>query len=1038
MAGNIKGITIEIGGDTSKLQNALKDVNSTSRDLNKQLRDVNKSLKFNPKNVEVAEQKQRTLANAIENTKKKLELLKTAQEQAKQALADGKIGQDQYDALTREVLKCENQLKSLQQQANKSAQELKKISDSAMKVSETTGKIGSKMTKAVTAPIVGMGALVTKFAADFDTAMVGVAKTVDMSDEEFQQMSNSIRQMAKEMPASAEEIAGVAEAAGQLGIKKENILDFTKTMIDMGETTNLTADEAANAFARFANITQLPQSEFKNLGSVVVDLGNNMATTEKEIVNMGMRLAGAGSQVGLTQAEIMGLAAAMSSVGIEAEAGGSAMSTTMSKINSAVVGSTAAYTAFNEEMKGVGVTYDDVARAVEQGGAALENMSKKTGYSTKGLKELTKEIGGGINTLNGFAMVAGMSADEFAKKWKEKPTEAITAFVKGLKKVQENGGDVTGTLKDLGINGLREVDTLKRLSGAGDLLGEAFQRSNQAFKENTALGNEAAKRYESFGAKLDIFKNKAKDAGISLGQALLPAVTKVVEGLGKLADKFSSMSPATQKVILVFAGLAAAIGPLLLVISKVAAVIGTVTGAMAIMAGGATAGATPAMIGLAGVMTKLGAVFTAIKGAVIAFAGTLGLPVAGVVAIGAAVAALVVVVVKHWDTIKAKTIEIFGAIKEFILKVWDGVSEAWSAYWQGVWDSISRLWKSFIQTVKPIWEPIKNVFKFLWEAIKEIFNIGWQLTSAPIKIAWQAFVALAKTIFEGLKQVFKTVWEAIKNITTTVWNAIKNFLTPIWNGIKSVATTVFNAIKSVITTIWNNVKSVTSNVWNSIKGVLSSIFNSIKSVASSAFNSIKSVITNVWNAVKSTTSSIWNGIKSVVTSIVNSMKGTITSVFNSIKSVTSSIWNGIKNAIATPINAVVGVVRNAITRMKSILNISLPTPRLKLPHPRVSGRFSLNPPQVPHFSIDWYDKGGIFSNPTIIGVGEKRPEFVGALDDLKGIVAEVIDTRMGKQQMATDTGFTITIQNMEVRNDSDIERIAQQLHRLMKKEQRGR
>ena len=202
-----------------------------------------------------------------------------------------------------------------------------------MAAGKTLNSAGDTMTKNVTVPLVALGTLSTKSAAEFDSAMVGVRKTTELTDSEFAAMTQSIRDMAKELPASAVEIAGVAEAAGQLGIEKENITDFARTMIDLGETTNLTADEAANAFARFANITQMPQSEFENLGSTVVQLGNNMATTEAEITVMGLRLAAAGKQVGLTEAEIMGLAAAMSSVGIEAQAGGSSMSQTMKRIN---------------------------------------------------------------------------------------------------------------------------------------------------------------------------------------------------------------------------------------------------------------------------------------------------------------------------------------------------------------------------------------------------------------------------------------------------------------------------------------------------------------------------------------------------------------------------------------------------------------------------------------------------------------------------------------------------------------------------------
>lgn len=1003
MAGNIKGITIEIGGDTTKLDKALKDVNKNSRDLNKELRDIEKSLKFNPGNTELVAQKQRVLAESVENTKKKLETLKTAQEQAKQALANGDIGQDEYDALTREILKTENQLKSLEAQANKTNQTLLGIRDASMKIGETTGKIGSTMTKTITAPLVAGAGVITKFAADFDTAMVGVAKTVDMTDQEFEAMSNSIREMAKEMPASAVEIAGVAEAAGQLGIQKENILGFTKSMIDLGETTNLTADEAATAFAKFANITQMPQTEFDKLGSVVVDLGNNMATTEKDIVSMGTRLAGTGNQVGLTEAEIMGLAAAMSSVGIEAEAGGSAMSTTMKKINSAVVGSSEKIKDFEQNISGAtGITVDEFCIAMNAGGKAAENMAQKLGITPKYAKELSKDLGDSINSLYDFSEVAGMSATEFSEKWRTKPTEALEAFVLGVQKVVESGGDVNGVLSNLGINGIRETDTLNRLAGAGDLLGSAFDIATGAFSENVALANEAEKRYESFGAKMDMFKNKLTDAGITIGTVLMPYIEKFVDGIGGLADKIAEADPVLVKIGVAVAAFAAAIGPVFIIISKIATVIGTVSGALAAM-GGATAGATPAMLGLA-------KVFGVIK---TAFIGLLGLIQAHpLVAIITAVATILIpLIIKNWST-----------IKEFLINTWNSIKESASAVWQSIVEFLSGIWEGISSAWSAVWEGIKSTLSGIWEGLKTV----------------------ASTSFDGVKQAISTVWDGIKSATSTVWNGIKTTLQTIWNSFKSVATSAFNGVKSAVSTVWNAIKTTTTTIWNGIKTAVVAIWNGFKSVATTSFNGVKSAIETVWNAIKSKTTEVWNAIKSSVQGIWSGLKSTATSVFdgiktkvtgvwNSLKSTTTTVWNAVKQAIEKPINAAKDAVSKAIEKMKSLLNVHLPFPKIKLPHFKISGKFSLKPPSVPHLGVEWYDKGGIFSSPSIIGVGEKRPEFVGALDDLKAIVAEVIEKKGNG-----NSGVLITGNTFVVREEADIKKIAKELNSLQQKTNRGR
>ena len=344
---------------------------------------------------------------------------------------------------------------------------------------------------------------------------------MDATEEEFAALEKGIRDMAKVLPASANEIAAVAESAGQLGIQKENILAFSRTMIDLGEATNLTADEAATAFARFANITKMPQTEFDKLGSVVVELGNNMATTEAEIVSMSMRLAAQGKQVGMSEAEIMALAGTMSSLGVEADAGGSAMTMVLTKIQKAV---------------------------------------------GKGGKDLAK-----------FAKAAGMSAKEFADSFKSDPVKALEQLSKGLGTSAEAGGNMSAILDDLGIKGIREADVMKRLAGNSELLGEAVATANGAWEANTALTDEAAQRYETFESKLAIFKNVILDLGISIGDVLLPFITTLVEKLTGMVDWFSNLNPKIIEAGTVFTAVAGAVmlvaGPMLMLIGFIPNII---------------------------------------------------------------------------------------------------------------------------------------------------------------------------------------------------------------------------------------------------------------------------------------------------------------------------------------------------------------------------------------------------------------------------------------------------------------------------------
>lgn len=435
-----------------------------------------------------------------------------------------------------------------------------KQAENFQKKLEKTGKnmekVGKNLSKYVTAPIVAVGTLSTKAAIDFESAFAGVRKTVDASEKEFAALEKGIRDMSKEIPASATAISEVAEAAGQLGIKTENILGFTRVMIDLGESTNMSADEAATALARLANITGMSQTDFDRLGSTIVDLGNNLATTEAEIVNMAMRLAGAGSQIGLTEAQIMSFAGALSSVGIEAEAGGSAFSKVMV----------------------------DMQLAVETNSERLKQ----------------------------FADVAGMSADEFRKAFQEDAAGAIIAFIQGLGTAEDRGLSAIKVLDDMGISEVRLRDALLRASGASDVFTQSLKIGTNAWEENTALTKEAEQRYQTTASQLQIAKNHLQDAAITIGEIMVPHLVNFAEKIKNLAEWFKNLNPETQETIVKMAGLAAAIGPVLTVGGKMASGIGSIIGLFgkstaATTAATAATSAAATGFSLAGAAAKAGA-----------------------------------------------------------------------------------------------------------------------------------------------------------------------------------------------------------------------------------------------------------------------------------------------------------------------------------------------------------------------------------------------------------------------------------------------
>lgn len=410
---------------------------------------------------------------------------------------------------------------------------LNKMSAAAIKNGKTMTSMGAAASKYVSIPLGAAMIGSVKAASDFDSAFTGVKKTVDEAKDSngktiisYKDLENGIRSMAKSIPVSTTEISHVAEAAGQLGIKTQNVLSFTKTMVAMGKATNMSSEDASVALAKLANITGMPQKNFDRLGSSIVNLGNNMATTESDIVEMSLRLAGSGHQVGMTEAQITGLAAAMSSVGINAEAGGGSMSRVIQKINTSVM---------------------------------------------SGNKSLSK-----------FASVSGMSSKEFQKAWKDDASQAIVSFVKGLGKAKTSGKDVTSMLKAMGISSTQELDTMLRLSGAGDTLSKSLKISGQGWKENTALTQEAEKRYATFESKLQIVKNKLNDVGITVGGPLMSAFSDAIDAaepaintVERLAKAFSDADPKTQTMIINMGLLAVAGGPVLGVVGKLTTSVGT-------------------------------------------------------------------------------------------------------------------------------------------------------------------------------------------------------------------------------------------------------------------------------------------------------------------------------------------------------------------------------------------------------------------------------------------------------------------------------
>ena len=616
------------------------------------------------------------------------------------------------DDFSSTLTKVEGSLKSFKSKAGAMEQSFYNTS----KGMQGLGKAMMPVTLAVGA---GVAASIKSY-SNLETALVKVRKTTDLSNKEFAKFSDDIVKMSRRIPESAENIAKVAETAGQLGVSKEHLVDFTETMVKMVTATNMSAEDAATAAARFAAITGMREKDYGRLGSTVVALGNNFATTESEIMEMGLRLAGTAHQIGMTEASTMSLAAAMSSVGIQAEAGGSAMSKIMTKIN----------------------------RSVFDGGKNLQN----------------------------YASVAGVSAEKFASVWRSEPAKALAMVAKGLDDVNKSGGNVDAVLDSLNIKGIREVDTMKRLSGAHELLSRSIDLGAEAWKKNEALNKEAAAAYQTFASKVQILKNALVEVGKAVAVNVLPALNPILDKVTDLAHRFADADGGTQKFILKLIGFAAAIGPVALGIGKIIGVCGKVTKYAMGLGKAIESGST-----------LIGAILTP------------GVQLALVLA-GIALAAGLIIA--NWDKIGPAIESVKKKFLEFV------ESSTLIQSFLGICSQIGERIKSFAEPLKSFFGEVKEHLSGFGSSLSgfigTIAGIVGEIVSvfaAPLAAAFDLILAVIAQIAPFVGQYIIYIIDQAKALVDFVTNVLTGNWAGAWEAVKTMFSNTVNLLKGWFDTL---------------------------------------------------------------------------------------------------------------------------------------------------------------------------------------------------------------------------------------------
>lgn len=831
--------------------------------------------------------------------------------------------------------------------------------------------------------------------------------------------NSQIDSTAKKGKSMAETIGGAMDKAGQKITSIGKVIAPVSVACGAMLTASVKgASDFQNGMAKMSTLFDTTQTSVGDLSKEFLDLSNKTGISATELAEAGYQALSAGQNVDQVGKFVQ-------TAGNLAKAGFTSTSTAVDVLT----------TAMNAYGEGAG-TAEEISNKLVR----TQNLGKTT------VDELASSMGKIIPTASGMNVnIDNLTAGYVSLTKQGIATAEATTYMNSMMNELGDSGTTIGkvlkektgkSFQELMGSGMSLADVLQITKDYATETGTNFNElwgSAEAGKAGIAILNggvaefndtvgimasktddvgEALDKLETPSVKMQKSLNQVKNSGIELGTALLialaPTIDKVSAGIQKATEWFSGLSDGTKTTIATVMMFVTALAPVLMIGGKIISGIGTF------------------MTWIPKIKTAL----TMVSGGFKALWGVLmANPIVIVIAVIAGLVAGFIYLWNHCEGFREFWINLWTKIKEVVSTCVDAVV----TFFTNLWTKITDIFNSIVSALQTAWNTITNVIQVAIMLIGEIINGAIQIITIPFKFIWENCKNIVIQAWEAIKTAVSTAINAVKTTITTVMNAIKTVFTTVWNAIKSALTPILEEIKSVVTSVWNAIKSVVTSVVNAIKSVVTSVWNTIKSTVTSVMNGIKSVISNVWNSAKSTVSSAINGIKSTISSGLNSAKATVTSVLNAIKNAFSNVMNGAKN-----------VVGNAISAIKSKFNFSWSLPKLKLPHPKISGSFSLNPPSVPHFSIDWYKKAMdspfLMTKPTIFDMnpvtgkakagGEAGNEIMyghaNLMNDIREAsgtsgLAEIIESWMNRMfdlmmeyfpqfanmQMVTDTGALV-------------------------------